>query len=252
MGFGFGSVEVEDFGGAEGDIVSFFYRCGGKGFVLPGEIIEDIEDVVADGGAGAEVLDESVVSEFSRTALTELTGEVDGDCGGIGEGPGAGYEPVRCVAFGEGVCGDSFFNGVVDALDIGGPGDLDVGGELVDHVGVLLGGVLLLEGGGIGGDGAGAEDFGHLSERGSASHFELPESVFGNGLAHKAECFGLGLGFDHGDAVGVAGDGGGLGEEDARECGGNHGLVLPFGSGQRFYGSLFWEPGRDLSPPVTR
>lgn len=72
---------------------------------------------------------------------------------------------------------------------------------MVDHIGVLLGGVLFLEGGGIGGDGAGAEDFGHLSEGGSAGHFELPESVFGNGLAHEAECFGLGLGLDHGDAV---------------------------------------------------
>lgn len=229
MGFGFGAVEIEDFGGAEGDVVPFFDRCGGKGFVLPGEIIEDIEDVVANSGAGAEILDEGVVSEFSGTALTELAREVDGDRGRIGEGPGAGSEPVRCVAFGEGVCCDSICDGVVDALDIGGPGDFDIGGELVDHVGVLLGGVLFLEGGGIGGDGAGAEDFGHLPERGSAGHFELPESVFGNGLAHEAECFGLGLGFDHGDAVRVAGDGGGLGEENAREGGGDHGVVLPFG-----------------------
>lgn len=229
MGFGLGAVEIEDFGGAEGDVVSLFYGGGGKGFVLPGEIVEYIEDVVADSGAGAEVLDESVVSEFSGSALAELAREIDGDCGGIGEGPGARHEPVRCVAFGEGVGGDSICDGVVDALDIGGPGDFDVGGELVDHVGVLLGGVLLLEGGGVGGDGAGAEDFGHLSEGESAGHFELPKSVFGNGLAHKAECFGLGLGFDHGDAVGVAGDGGGLGEEDAREGGGDHGVVLPFG-----------------------
>lgn len=126
MGFGFGPVEIEDFGGAEGDVVAFVDGGGGEGFVLPGEIIENIEDVIADGGAGAEVLDKGVVTEFSGTALTELAGEIDGDSGGIGESPGAGSESVGGVAFGEGVGGDSFFDGVVDALGIGSPGDFDV------------------------------------------------------------------------------------------------------------------------------
>ncbi|MFQ3669405.1 MAG: hypothetical protein SNJ61_11025 [Fimbriimonadaceae bacterium] len=199
VSFGFGPRRVGEEGRRPYRVVFGRDRGGRVRLVLPGQVVEDVENAIP-RRLGAQVLEEGHVPDLSRAEAAERVERPNRDGDRVQRTPRFRLEAVLGVSRRQAARRLRFSDPPVDTPGVAFDGGAGARAEPVELIFEFLVRISVEENFAVGTDGGRTEDFGEPSSRQSPAHLHLPQPILSGRIAGERESLLPRCGVDVGDA----------------------------------------------------